>query len=232
MIRVGFTALLLVGGQPLAAQAYYCQVPASVPVPRIPPEKPARLLPVTGYTLALSWSPAFCRMPASRRGDDRQCSGRAGRFGLVVHGLWPDSGRSWPQWCPTAAQPTSAELARNLCMTPSPRLLARQWAKHGSCMSRRPETYFKITRILWESLQLPDLDRLSRQPELTAGDLRAMFVAANPGWSAGGVGLVLNKGGWLQEVRFCYTRRFRPTACSAARYGAADHARVRIWRGL
>lgn len=99
-------------------------------------------------------------------------------------------------------------------------------------MARRPETYYKITRILWNSLTLPDLDRMSRQPDLTAGDLRAMFAAANQGWSARGVGLVLNKDGWLQEMRLCYDRRFRPAACDRRRFGPADSAALKIWRGL
>lgn len=225
-------ALAAVLSQPLAAQAYYCQVPARVLVPEVTPEAPPRPLPVTGYTLALSWSPAFCRTREFQRAHARQCSGQSGEFGLVVHGLWPESGRSWPQWCRTTTRPTSTELARNLCMTPSARLLVRQWLKHGSCMTRRPETYFRITRILWNSLAVPDLDRLSRQPKLTAGDLRALFAAANSGWSARGVGVKINSNGWLEELRLCYDRRFRPTACDPRRYGATNGAALKIWRGL
>lgn len=224
-------AAALFFAEPLFAQAYGCRVPARVAVPRIAPDTPPWALPVTGYTLALSWSPAFCRTRQFARSHARQCSGRAGQFGLVVHGLRPESGRGWPQWCRTAAYPAPADLARNMCITPSPRLLARQWAKHGSCMARRPETYYKITRILWNSLVLPDLDRLSRQPDLTAGDLRAIMAAANPSWSEQSIGLVLDSG-WLQEVRLCYDRRFRPASCDKRRFGPADDVPLKIWRGL
>lgn len=232
-MRLAIAAALTVCAQPLAAQAYQCRIPTTVPVPvpQVTPDGPRRVLPVTGYTLALGWSPAFCRLRERSPDHARQCSGRGGRFGLVVHGLWPDSGRGWPQWCQTARAPTAAELGPNLCMTPSARLLARQWVKHGSCMARRPGTYYRVTRILWNSLSLPDLDLMSRQPGLTAGTLRAQFAAANPGWSPEGVGLVLNEG-WLREIRLCYDRRFRPTACDRRRFGPDDGMPLRIWRGL
>ena len=112
-------ALILSPGVALA-QAYQCRVPQGpVSVPAVPRDGPVRQVPVTGYTLALSWSPEYCRARQGRAAD-RQCSGRAGRFGFIVHGLWPEGrGAGWPQWCPAARAPTSAELARNMCLTPS-----------------------------------------------------------------------------------------------------------------
>lgn len=182
--------------------------------------------------MALSWSPEFCK---GRETDSRhrmQCSGRNGRFGFVVHGLWPESGGTWPQYCPAQAKLTPAELRRNLCMMPSSRLVAHQWNKHGSCMVRRPETYFKVTRILWDSLQWPDYDRMSRQDELTVGDMRKAFVEANPGWRADAVGVHLDRRGWLEEFKLCYSKRFRPTRCDSRRFGAKDGVKAKIWRGL
>jgi ribonuclease T2 len=43
-----------------SAQAYQCRAPQVRAVPTITPDGPRRELPVTGYTLALSWSPEFC----------------------------------------------------------------------------------------------------------------------------------------------------------------------------
>jgi len=88
---------------PALGQAYQCRVPSEpLAVPRIAPDGPARRVPVTGYTLALSWSPEHCRGREKQPGDAMQCSGRNGRFGLVLHGLWPEGGNGrWPQWCPT-----------------------------------------------------------------------------------------------------------------------------------
>ncbi|MEC8771241.1 MAG: ribonuclease T, partial [Pseudomonadota bacterium] len=181
---------------------------------------------------ALSWSPEFCKPRKDQPRHARQCGGRAGMFGLVVHGLWPDSARSWPQWCPTRRQPQPRELATNMCLSPSAALLARQWAKHGACMARKPATYFKVMRILWEGLRIPDYDRVSREDGLTAGTIRTRFVDANPGWSREAVGVKLNARGWLQELRLCYDKRFMPTACDRTRYGARDSVPAKIWRGL
>jgi ribonuclease T2 len=217
---------------PLSAQAYQCRVPAQVAVPQVRPDGPVRKVPVTGYTLALSWAPEFCKGRESRKADAVQCSGRNGRFGLVVHGLWPEGRRSWPQWCPTARQLAPREARRNLCMMPSPRLQANEWAKHGACMVRRPATYFRVTRILWYSLRLPDLDRLSKEPALTAAMLRDRWVLANPAWPREAVGVKLNERGWLEELRLCYDKRFMPEACDQRRFGPKDGVSAKIWRGL
>ena len=217
---------------PALAQAYQCRIPQQLSVPRVSPDGPTRRVPVTGYTLALSWAPEFCKGREGRRADTVQCSGRNGRFGLVVHGLWPDGRSTWPQWCPTPRKLPPPEIRRNVCMMPSALLQTRQWAKHGSCMVRRPETYFAVTRTLWDSLRLPDLDRLSKEPGLTAGMLRDRWTIANPAWPRSAVGVKLNERGWLQELRLCYRKDFMPTACDRGRAGAKDNAQVKIWRGL
>lgn len=216
-----------------AAQAYQCRVPRGpVDVPAVERDGRERQMPVTGYTLALSWSPEYCRGRESRAADRRQCSGEGGRFGFVVHGLWPEGRNGWPQWCPASRRPTSQDLAANLCITPSAALLAREWAEHGACMARRPETYFKVTRILWNSLRWPDFDRLSRRKGLTAGEVRKAFTEANRGWKAEQVGVRLNRRGWLEELWLCYGKDFKPTACDSRRLGSKDSAPAKIWRGL
>jgi ribonuclease T2 len=231
-LALAFAHLALVPGA-AAAQAYQCQAPRGVSVPTIARDGPVRDVPVAGYTLALSWSPEYCRGWRGDRADSRQCSGRAGRFGFVVHGLWPEgAGASWPQWCAAAAAPSSAELARNMCMTPSARLLAHAWAKHGTCMESRPEHYFRTVRALWSDLRWPDFDRLSRQEGLTAGQVREAFSQANRAWEPEHIGLALNERGWLEEMRLCYGKDFKPAACPARRWGPADSVAVRIWRGL
>ena len=230
----GYLMVALAAALPASAnaQAYQCRAPAVSSVPRIAPEAARRVVPITGYTLALSWSPEFCKPRQDARSHRVQCSGDNGSFGLVVHGLWPQGSRTWPQWCGSANPLTPRQVRENMCMMPSARLVARQWAKHGSCMVKRPETYFGITRVLWESLRIPDYDRISREENLTAGRIREAFAEANPGWSAAQVGVKLNRDGWLQELRLCYGPRFRPTRCDDRRYGARDQVRAKIWRGL
>ena len=226
-------ATLLMAAPAVAqAQAYQCRAPQVRAVPTITPDGPRRSLPVTGYTLALSWSPEFCKPRQGQPSHAAQCSGANGSFGLVVHGLWPESGQSWPQWCTAEAPLTPADVRGAMCMMPSARLVARQWAKHGSCMVNSPVAYLKITRILWDSLRFPDYDRISREDDLTAGRIRAAFADANPGIPASAIGVMLNDRGWLEEIRLCYAKSFRPARCPVARRGARDSAPAQIWRGL
>lgn len=216
-----------------SAQAYQCRMPQNFSVPKVRADGRERRMPITGYTMALSWSPEFCKPREGQRAHATQCSGKNGRFGLVVHGLWPNGrGNSWPQYCRTRHTLSVAEIRRNLCMMPSPGLIARQWVKHGSCMDRPPATYFKVTRILWNGLRKPDFDRLSRTDGLSAGDIRGAMADANPGWEREHIGVKLNSRGWLQELRLCYNRSFRPTPCEKNRFGAADDNRAKIWRGM
>ena len=212
------------------AQAFQCTLPQRVEVPRIDTERPRRL-PVTGYTLALSWAPEFCRFREDDKRHARQCSGREGRFGFTVHGLWPESGRSWPQWC-GGSDLRAEEARRNLCISPDARLIARQWEKHGTCMTRRASTYLKVTRILYNGLQWPDFVRISREDNLTAGTIRTRLADANSGWFPEAVGVHLDRKGWLEELRLCYDKRFMPKPCDKARFGAKDDEVARIWRGL
>ena len=91
-------ALLMLLPAPALAQAYQCSLPQRIQLPDPPrPDGPARRMAITGYTLAASWSPHYCR--TARDGQSMQCSGRNGLFGFVLHGLWPEGRSGWPQWC-------------------------------------------------------------------------------------------------------------------------------------
>jgi ribonuclease T2 len=99
-------------------------------------------------------------------------------------------------------------------------------------MARRPAAYFNRASALWRSIRWPDFDRLSRQRGLTAGEVRRAFAEANPRWTAGGVGLEINRRGWLEGLRLCYGLDYRPRACRSGQLGPADGAKVSIYRGL
>jgi ribonuclease T2 len=225
---------LFVSALPAAAlaQAYQCSPPARLgtwPPPK--PDGPPRRTPIGRYTLAVSWAPEYCRN--DRDPATIECGGRSGRFGFVLHGLWPESasGRS-PQWCSVTPRPTPELLRRNVCMSPVPSLAEHEWARHGSCMAKTPQAYFATEAGLWRALRWPDADRLSRQPGLTVKDLREAISLANPAWRPEQIGLLLSAGGWLRELRLCYSRRFKPIGCARAQLGPVDATPLKIWRGL
>ena len=224
---------LLVPGM-VQAQAYSCAVPSGIlPVrPDLPSaEQPARDIPIGSYTLAISWTPQYCRDNADRPAARLQC-GSGNRFGFTLHGLWPDGvGKTWPQYCrPTGIVPQPV-LRAHLCATPSAQLMQHEWAKHGTCMpGYRPAKFFAQSGALYAKLRYPDMDALSRAP-LTAGRFVAAMARANPGLGATMMRVTANKQGWLDEVWICLDRRFRYRRCPVHQGGLAPNAALRIWRG-
>lgn len=232
-MRAGLALAFALAGLPAAAhaQAWQCRVPPRVdPVPLERPDGPVRTVPVAGYTLALTWSPEFCRTRGGDPAHRMQCGGGIGRFGFILHGLWPEGKGAPPQWCPTRIAPSPDTIRRNLCMTPSPDLIAHEWAKHGTCMARTPERYFETGRTLFNGLRFPDMGLLSRKEGLTAGDLRRELAALNPALRPAAIRVRANPRGWLTEVHVCHGKGLRPAPCRDA--GLADAAPLKVWRSF
>lgn len=215
------------------AQALACKIPDRIPVPRLEQPKrgePVRKPPVAGYLLSMSWSPQHCatvRNPKDAR-DRFQCAGENGRFGWVLHGLWPEAASpGYPQWCRPAKIVPQPVLRRHLCMTPSAQLLQHEWAKHGTCMSPHPAAYFRSAEILFGAVRFPDMPALAAQPQ-TAGGIRRAFAAANMGVSESMIAVTVDDKGWLKEVRLCLGPRMRPQRCKAFQTGARDQRAVRV----
>ena len=105
----------------------------------------------------------------------------------------------------------------------------------------KPQALGIILRHLAQILT-PPLDRLfsvhsigyrkGRSREDAVEGIRAALADANPGIPESAIGVKLSPRGWLEEIRLCYAKTFRPTRCNAARFGAKDAAPAKIWRGL
>lgn len=169
------------------------------------------------YVLALSWSPGWCAT-RSQGPDAPQCApGR--RLGFVVHGLWPQRGHDWPEWCETAkADPSHRDSRAMEDVMPSAGLAWHQWKKHGRCSGLSGADYYWTVRRAADSIAIPPL------PGMPAGDLRLdaraiedAFIGANSGLTRDGI-TVTCRDGRLAEVRICLTRDLEPRAC-------APHAR-------
>lgn len=222
---------------PLAAgaQALSCAIPAQVgrPHPELAtPAQPQRLLPIGGYTLALTWVPEYCHGHA-RDGDSSIECGGGNRFGFSLHGLWPDGiGKEWPQYCHTTPLLAPATIRTNLCSTPSAQLLQHEWAKHGTCMAGLDaDGYFKRSTGLYAALRFPDMDALSRTSGLTVDRLAVAIAAANPGLPAEAIRVTINQRGWLDELWLCLDKRFAYARCHADSGGAPTGTTLKIWRG-
>jgi ribonuclease T2 len=114
--------------------------------------------PVAGpfdyYALALSRSPTYCIITGIDRKDSQCAPGRA--YAFVVHGLWPQFERGWPEHCHTAETWVPEELIESLRdIIPSKRLVIHEWKKHGSCSGLGMEKYFDSTRIMFAKIRTP-----------------------------------------------------------------------------
>lgn len=228
-------AMALLTPVTVQAQAWQCRAPANLPRPKLESVSRAeiRRTPVAGYTLALSWSREYCK---NKSGRGMQCDSSIGDFGFILHGLWPEGrGAAYPQYCRSAPVLSAATLKQNICMSPDVQLLQHSWTKHGTCMARRPESYFKAARVMYGAIVFPDMDRLSRQYKdgapITVGGLSKAFANINDGLPANALRIKTNNKGWLQEVRICLGKNFKPRRCPPHMQGARDSEAVKIWRG-
>jgi len=234
-VIVRSAAAVLLAAFPIAAQAqaYQCSAPATIerPHPDLPSDsQPRRLLPIGGYTLAITWAPQFCRDRGADAAARFQC-GAGNRFGFTLHGLWPDGvGKDWPQYCKATPLLPRAVIGKHICSTPSAQLMQHEWSKHGTCMPGfRPERYFATSTALYGKLRYPDMDALSREP-LTAGGLAAAVARSNPGLGPDMMRVTARQG-WLDEIWICLDKAFRYNRCPAHQGGLPASAAVRIWRG-
>lgn len=162
------------------------------------------------YVLSLSWSPTWCTAnDAGGRGE--QCR-KGGGYGFIVHGLWPQYERGYPEFCPSR-QPDRVpdSLGRSVMdIIPSMGLIGHQWRKHGSCSGLGQKDYFAAVRAAHRRVTIPAT--LARGKTRTSPEaLEEAFIAANPGLERRGIAVTC-EGGRLSEVRVCLTPGlgFRP----------------------
>lgn len=232
-MRFSFAFALVAMPAAAHAASISCTLPATIePIHEDGPndKTPVRRLPIASYTLALSWSPQFCR----GQGDKQSFQCNSGnRFGMTLHGLWPDgAGTDWPQYCKPVELISEAQIRRNLCITPSAQLNQHEYAKHGSCMGVTPAQYFDQSRTLYQALNFPDFDSLSRRP-LTVGQFKDAFARANRGRvPVNAIRVTVTGGPWLDELWLCMNTRLKYVRCAANQDGGVPNARkLMIWRG-
>ncbi|HVY01031.1 MAG TPA: ribonuclease T2 [Pseudorhodoplanes sp.] len=167
------------------------------------------------YVLALSWSPSFCeasREQSPNRRPSQQCGARP--YSFVVHGLWPQYERGFPEYCkvPAPRLPRSIVSAM-LDLMPAPGLIYSEWDKHGTCSGLSERAYFEAVRKARAATKIPErfVDPESMQT-VTPAEIAQEFVAANPGMTAGSVSITCDSRR-LREVRICMTREFRFRDC-------------------
>ncbi len=178
------------------------------------------------YVLALSWSPTFCQSqgPYANR---LQCSAGADRA-FVVHGLWPQYERGYPENCATDEP---LRVPRSLIDTvldimPSPGLVGRQWRKHGTCTGLTQADYLDTVRRAYDTITIPEAFRSARhRRSVSARSAEQAFITDNPGLSANGIAITC-RDGLLSEVRICLTRSLEFRRCESVDASGCRQSRL------
>jgi ribonuclease T2 len=183
------------------------------PRPKPKPEQPTRTAgQFDYYSLTLSWSPDYCATKGTN--DQQQCS-QGKRLGFVLHGLWPQFNRGYPQNCTTEAfDPQMMQQFPNLY--PSAKLYSHEWEKHGTCSGLTQLEYHQLSKTLKDSVKIPDRYVRPTQPfRVTLANLKQDFVEANPSFTENGIAPTCSGSGrFLQEVQVCHSKEGKPGSCS------------------
>jgi ribonuclease T2 len=165
------------------------------------------------YVLALSWSPSFCESTAERGRESReQCGARP--YSFVVHGLWPQYERGFPEFCQVPAPRLDRNIVSSMLdLMPAPRLIFNEWDKHGTCSGLSPRAYFDTIRKARAIVKIPEeyLD-LKTPRTVSPGEVETAFVKANPGLKPTAIAITCDSRR-LNEVRLCVNKDFSFRDC-------------------
>lgn len=166
------------------------------------------------YVLSLSWSPSFCET-ATGAAREQQCGARP--YSFVVHGLWPQYERGFPESCLVPPPRLDRRIvSAMLDIMPAPRLVYHEWDAHGTCSGLDQHAYFDLVRRARAAVQIPPQFEHPQQPiESKPGELVNAFARANPGLPPDGVMLDCDRMR-LREVRICLTRDLRFRSCGVS----------------
>lgn len=164
------------------------------------------------YVLALSWSPNWCVLEGDAR-DSPQCEARHDH-GWILHGLWPQYHRGWPDFCNTSERPPSRAMTRDMADIMGTSGLAwHQWKKHGTCSGLSARDYYALSRQAYATITRPDIfRRLDRTVKLPASVVEDAFLKENPPLVPDAITITC-KQGHIQEARICLSRDLAPVPC-------------------
>lgn len=167
------------------------------------------------YVLALSWSPSFCeaaREQSPNRKPSQQCGERP--YSFVVHGLWPQYERGFPEFCKVPAPRLPRTIVSSMLdLMPAPGLIYSEWDKHGTCSGLTERGYFEAVRKARAVTKIPDrFIEPDAIQTVTPAEVAKEFLAANPGMMPGAISIQCDSRR-LREIRVCMTKEFQFRDC-------------------
>lgn len=167
------------------------------------------------YVLVLGWAPSYCQSEGRLR-KDAECDARA-RHAFVLHGLWPQYEKGWPENCHTGSRPfvPQAVIDDMRDIMPNKGLVIHEYRVHGTCSGLDPRQYFGISRALYERVAVPERFLApGAETSLPAGEIEREFLAANP-WLKPDMISIGCRGANLLDIRICFGRDLFPRACGS-----------------
>jgi ribonuclease T2 len=159
------------------------------------------------YLLALSWSPSFCEAAHERNPNrtDPQCGPRP--YSFVVHGLWPQYERGFPQNCQVPAPRLPRTVANSMLdLMPSPRLVFHEWDNHGTCSGLNFTQYFDTVRKARGAVTIPaEYQSIAEPLKVKPSEVAAAFIRVNPGLKSDALQVSCD-GKRLVGVRICMNK--------------------------
>jgi ribonuclease T2 len=151
------------------------------------------------YVLSLSWSPSFCAAAAERdlgRRPSQQCGGRP--YSFVVHGLWPQHEKGFPEYCQAPAPRLNRNIVSSMLdLMPAPGLIYNEWDKHGTCSGLASRAYFNTVRKARAVVKIPEEYTGLQEP-----------LTVTPGEVAEAIGLAVLQAG-LSHATSCRPQNAR-----------------------
>lgn len=166
------------------------------------------------YLLTLSWSPSYCADDAKKGRDKLQCFSSR-NYGFVVHGLWPQYDKGYPDYCNTSFKKPSRKLVdQMLKFSPSRGLIHHEWKKHGTCSGLSSLEYFRLAVKTFKAFNRPQsLVGLERPALKSVREIRQELLDANPDIPSDGL-IITCKRQKLREVRICLNKKGNYISCS------------------
>jgi len=167
------------------------------------------------YVLSLSWSPSFCAAAAERdaaRGASMQCGARP--YSFVVHGLWPQYDKGFPEYCQVPAPRLDRAIVSSMLdLMPAPHLIFNEWDRHGTCSGFSPRAYFEVVRKARAVVKIPPQYVDLQEPlSVSPAAVEDAFIKANSGLSESGIAIGCDKKR-LTEVRLCLSKDLQFRDC-------------------
>jgi ribonuclease T2 len=164
------------------------------------------------YILSLSWSPSFCETAAGAA-SPQQCGRRP--YAFVVHGLWPQYEKGFPEACQVPPPRLDRRIVDNMLdVMPAPGLIFHEWDAHGTCSGLPAREYFDTVRKARAAVTIPSEYTDPQAPlTVTPRGIVDSFIKANDGLGPADIRIDCDRTR-LREVRICLTRDLHFRDCT------------------